>query len=137
MNVNLHPPRWLVYVAIVVFCLLISVFIYISFSDILMGTIRHNRHQVEDIKADAKHRADSLSVVISTQVLMQQLTADSLQKRVESVARKADIDKKIIIRKYENAYRQVLILSDDSLALIDSLNGPKYEQLLNRYGLGN
>lgn len=137
MNLNLHPPRWLVYVAIVVFCLLISVFIYVSFSDMLMGTMRRSRHQVEDIKADAKHRADSLSVVISTQVLMQQLTADSLQKRVESVARKADIDKKIIIRKYENAYRQVLILSDDSLALIDSLNGPKYEQLLNRYGLGN
>lgn len=137
MNLNLHPPRWLVYVAIVVFCLLISVFIYVSFSDMLMGTMRRSRHQVEDIKADAKHRADSLSVVISTQVLMQQLTADSLQKRVESVARKADIDKKIIIRKYENAYRQVLILSDDSLAVIDSLNGPKYEQLLNRYGLGN
>lgn len=137
MNLNLHPPRWLVYVAIVVFCLLISVFIYVSFSDMLMGTMRRSRHQVEDIKADAKHRADSLSVVISTQVLMQQLTADSLQKRVESVARKADIDKKIIIRKYENAYRQVLILSDDSLAVIDSLNGPKYEQLLYRYGLGN
>jgi hypothetical protein len=133
---NVHPPKWLVYVGILLFCGVVALFIHVSVTGIIDNARSRNRHDILDVREQARHHADSLTVVIGTEKLMQQLQADSLQRRVESVARKAATDKHLILKRYEDAFKQVLALSADSIAVLDSCNGPKYDSLLQRYGLG-
>jgi hypothetical protein len=129
-----HPPKWLIYLAIVVGAVLFGLFMITVITNIYQTKNAQSRQQIEVVKQAAGKQADSLSRVIKVEKTIQDAKVESLAERVIAVKANAIIEKTVLHKQYEKLFKQVECYSDDSISRIyeQLRNQPKYDTLLSK-----
>jgi len=133
MKLEFHPPRWFIYVAIIVCCAGMAWVLIYNLDTQFIKINTEKIKVIDSIKKESHHKADSLVQVIEVKKEVNALQVESLAKRVEAVKLNAGIEKKILLKTYDDLFKKVECYSDDSIGALyeQKRNSANFYTLLN------
>ena len=127
-----HPPKWLMYVAIVVVCALMAWLLINMLGNSILHRDNDAIELIETTKQEKKEFQDSLREVIVVKMDSSAHVIESLSRKQAVMEKKTADDKFQLYKEYEKAFRLIDSLSDDSVSRAYAICRAKADSLFTK-----